>query len=101
MVSHWYVYSLGKVMYALNIFSRKLAAARADGTASIFALSDDGLSADLVSEWKETRLKERQRYVGIGAGTRYAYFSYCVSISGIAEFVLVVSSPAHQMALYV
>lgn len=45
--------------------------ARADGSASISSLTDNG--AELVAEWKETRLKEGQKYVGIAVSSRYIF----------------------------
>ncbi|KAK7693617.1 hypothetical protein QCA50_003186 [Cerrena zonata] len=44
-----------------------LAAARADGSASVLSITDE--SSSVVSEWKETRLREGQRYVGLASSS--------------------------------
>ncbi|KAH8106709.1 hypothetical protein BXZ70DRAFT_242916 [Cristinia sonorae] len=68
----------GKAVQKLVAFTQAdnqvlLAAARADATASILALSTDHSSAELVCEWKETRLKSDQRYVGLAATSSGIY----------------------------
>ncbi|THH32102.1 hypothetical protein EUX98_g2080 [Antrodiella citrinella] len=68
----------GKAFQKLAAFTQVdsqtlLAAARADGTAVVLAVSEDGETAETVSEWKETRLKDGQRYVGLSATTGGIY----------------------------
>ena len=63
---------------SLNISSnaaltRKLAAARADGSASVLSLNEDSTALSVVSEWKESRLKEDQRYVGLASSSTCVY----------------------------
>ncbi|KAI0797681.1 hypothetical protein C8Q75DRAFT_801608 [Abortiporus biennis] len=48
-----------------------LATARADGSTSVLSISDEG--AEVVSEWKETRLKDGQCFVGLSATDKGIY----------------------------
>ncbi|TCD64435.1 hypothetical protein EIP91_004080 [Steccherinum ochraceum] len=68
----------GKAVQKLVAFTQVdsqclLATAHADGSAAVFALSEESTSAETVSEWKETRLKEGQRYVGLAATSNGIY----------------------------
>ena len=56
------------------MYLRKLAVARANGEASVSSLTDEGI--ELVAEWKETRLKDGQKFVGLAAGSRYAFILF-------------------------
>lgn len=47
----------------------KLAAARADGTASVYNINEDA-GPSVLCEWKETRLKSGQRHVGLSISER-------------------------------
>lgn len=53
------------------MYLRKLAVARANGEASVSSFTDERI--ELVAEWKETRLKDGQEFVGLAAGSRYAF----------------------------
>ncbi|KAJ3485694.1 hypothetical protein NLI96_g4784 [Meripilus lineatus] len=48
-----------------------LAVARANGEASVSSFTDERI--ELVAEWKETRLKDGQEFVGLAAGSRGIY----------------------------
>ncbi|PCH38250.1 hypothetical protein WOLCODRAFT_149194 [Wolfiporia cocos MD-104 SS10] len=50
----------------------KLAAARADGSATVFNEGDDS-GPSVVHEWQEPRLKSGQRYVGLALSERRVY----------------------------
>lgn len=52
------------------MFEAKLVTARADGSATIFGLTDQDTLKEQ-SSWQETRLKTGQRYVGLSLTQRY------------------------------
>ncbi|KAG6911488.1 hypothetical protein DXG01_014562 [Tephrocybe rancida] len=65
----------------LAAFPSKLAAGFSSGSASVFSLpnSDTELNADLLEEvcsWKETRLKEGQKYIGLDLSEKCASLSF-------------------------
>lgn len=50
--------------------TRKLAAAHADGSTSIFDVNEDG-NAKVRVQWTEHRFKESQKFVGLALEERY------------------------------
>jgi ribosome biogenesis protein NSA1 len=48
---------------------RKLSAAHANGVVSIFSLNEDD-QLELLQEWKETRIKSDQSFIGLAASGR-------------------------------
>lgn len=55
---------------SLTHVTRKLAAAHADGSTSIFDVKEDG-DAEVRVQWTEHRLKESQKFVGLAFEERY------------------------------
>ena len=56
-----------------DLSQRKLASAHSDGSASIFHLLNDD-TVDLLHDWKETRLKSDQTYVGLSTSAQCENF---------------------------
>ena len=67
----------------------------ADGSASIRKLQVDSLP--VVHEWSETRLKEKQRFVGLGLKERYVIYSS--SVETVLTSPIVEHTPAHPTVL--
>ena len=58
-----------------DLSQSKLASAHSDGSASIFHLLNDD-TVDLLHDWKETRLKSDQTYVGLSTSAQCENFKF-------------------------
>lgn len=74
MVQDWYeIFILLHASVFKTFNSRKIAAAHSDGFISLSTLKDDD-QLEPVGDWRETRFKADQRYVGLSACDRYVLF---------------------------